>query len=123
MRFRFKANFQSLVAAIGLSLLVALSGCNRQKSKAEAAVTQYAKAFGARDVKFGTFATDGHIPDKAYLSATVTYNAADRHGNFQSERVGFVLDRDGDNWKVEPKSLRYTEDKAQAIEYLSGRAK
>jgi hypothetical protein len=123
MRFRFNAISQSLGAAIALSLLVVLSGCNRQKSKAEAAVSQYTKKFGVRDVKFGAFVTDSQIPNKAYCSAIITWNAADRHGNLQTEQLGFLLDRDGDNWKVEPMPIRYTVDKAQAIQYLSGKAK
>lgn len=103
-----------LLLVCGLAL--ASGACKSTRSSAEKTVDQYLRSQGVRDVKFDYFHTDSKFPDKSYLSATVTHNFASSDGNFKKEYLGFVLNRDGEGWKIE-KSAAYTtkEDDANAI--------
>lgn len=111
-----------IVTAVILSAFT-LQGCNRQKSRAKATLDQYLKAYGVRQVDYQTYATDPTYPNRAYFSVIVTWNHADHRGQLQKEYLGYLLDRDGDDWKVENKSMPYTTDKDQAVKYLSGKSK
>ena len=114
---------RSIISVLVLSALFSISACDRQKSEVKASIDKYFKAFGARDIKYETYATDPNYPNKAYYSLVVTWNHANRHGEFEKEYIGCLLDRNGDNWTVEVKGMPYTNDREQAISYLSGRAK
>ena len=106
-----------VLALIGLAL--ALSACKSSMSPAEKTVDQYLKGQGAREVKFDLFHTDSKFPDKVYLSATVTHNFASSEGNFKKEYLGFILNRDGDGWKIE-RTTGYTTKQDEASAILAG---
>ena len=74
---------------------------------------------GMTDLKMDSFFTNPKFPDKAYTSATVTYNFASSGGNAQKEFLGFILAREGSGWRIE-RSTAYTKDEQQAAKYLSG---
>jgi len=111
------------ISILILSVVLSISACDRQKSEVKASIDKYFKAFGARDIKYQTYATDPNYPNKAYYSLIVTWNHANRHGDFEKEFVGCLLDKNGDTWTVEVKGMPYTVDKGQAVSYVSGRAK
>jgi hypothetical protein len=110
------------VTALLIFAIIALPGCNRQKSRVKASLDQYLKPYKLHDIQYQTYATDPAYPDRAYFSAIITWNHADRRGNLEKEYMGYLLDRDGNDWKVE-KTMPYTQDQSEAVKYLSGRAK
>lgn len=111
-----------IVPALLLFAVIGLPGCNHQKSRVKASLDQYLKPYKLHDVQYQTYATDPAYPDRAYFSAIITWNHADRRGALEKEYMGYLLDRDGNDWKVE-KTMPYTQDQSEAVKYLSGRAK
>jgi hypothetical protein len=107
--------FLSLLCGLAL----AAGACNSAKSSAQKTVNEYMKNQGVRDVKFDFFHTDSKFPDKSYLSATVTHNFASSDGNFKKEYLGFILNREGEGWRVE-KIAGYTIKADEASSILSG---
>ncbi len=77
------------------------------------------KPHGVTDVVVDYFYTDPAFPDKAYTSATITYNFATASGNPQHEYVGFILTRAGNDWRIE-KNSGYTKEPQQAAKFLAG---
>ncbi len=75
---------------------------------------------GITDLTLDSFFTDPAFPDKAYTSATVTYNFASSSGNPQREFLGFILTKEGNGWRIERTSA-YTKDQQQASKFLAGR--
>lgn len=101
----------------------ALSGCDHEKSKVKSALDAYLKGFGAREVQYDTYVTDPAYPNKAYYAVTITWNQADRRGNFQKEFIGYILDKTDDKWTVDKRAVSYTKDKDQGKRFLSGQLK
>jgi hypothetical protein len=101
----------------------ALSGCDHEKSRVKAALDAYLKGFGAREVQYDTYVTDPAYPNKAYYAVTITWNQADRRGNFQKELIGYILDKTDDKWIVNKRAVSYTKDKDQGKRFLSGQLK
>ena len=77
------------------------------------------KPHGVTEVIVDLLYTDSNFPDKAYTSATVTYNFATAAGKQQREYLGFILAREGSGWRIE-RSASYTKEKQQAATYLGG---
>ncbi|HEY6331711.1 MAG TPA: hypothetical protein VI756_20460 [Blastocatellia bacterium] len=101
----------------------ALSGCDHEKPRVKAALDAYLKGFGARDVQYDTYVTDPAYPNKAYFAVTITWNQADRRGNFQKEALGYILNKADDKWTVNRQAVSYTKDKDQGKRFLSGQLK
>jgi hypothetical protein len=96
-----------------------MSACSSNESKAKKAIEEYMKGQGATNITMDLFYTDKNSPDKAYTSATITYNFASSSGNPQREFLGFILARDGNTWRVE-KNSGYTKEADQAARFLAG---
>ena len=103
----------------GLATLLGMTSCANNEGKAKKAVEEYLKNQGATKVVMDLFYTNKDYPDKAYASATITYNFASSSGNPQREFLGFILARDGDGWRIE-KNASYTKEEDQAARYLAG---
>ncbi|HSO74413.1 MAG TPA: hypothetical protein VLU47_06215 [Blastocatellia bacterium] len=117
---------QSGVRLSSLLMLLVISGlafttgsCKTARSSAETTLEQHLKSPGIREVKVDFFHTDPNLPDKAYISATVTHSFAGRDGNFKKEYLGYILSRDGEGWKVE-KGSDYTTNEREASTLLAG---
>ena len=108
--------FSLLVVCVGT--LGTLS-CVSNESKVKKLLEESLKRHGVREVVVDLFHTDPAFPDKAYTSATVTYNFATAEGKPQREFLGFVLGREGDGWRIE-QNVSYTKDPKQASRYLAG---
>ncbi|MEK6323231.1 MAG: hypothetical protein AABN33_16445 [Acidobacteriota bacterium] len=78
------------------------------------------KAHGVTEIIVDLFYTDTNFPDKAYTSATLTYNFATAEGKPQREFIGFILAREGNGWRIE-RNTSYTKEQQQAAKYLAGR--
>jgi hypothetical protein len=96
-----------------------MTSCSSNQSKAKKAIEEYLKGQGATNIVMDLFYTNKSSPDKAYTSATITYNFASSSGNPQREFLGFILARDGDGWRIE-KDSGYTKEEAQAARFLAG---
>ena len=111
------ALFALFVICLGTPLV--MTSCSSNESKAKKAIEEYLKGQGATNIAMDLFYTNKNSPDKAYTSATITYNFASSSGNPQREFLGFILARDGDSWRIE-KSSGYTKQEDQAARYLAG---
>ena len=100
---------------------LAIMGCSSDKSKAKALISEYMNGQGVTDIKIDVFHTSRSYPDKAYTSATVTYNFASSDGKPQREFLGFVLNRAGNDWHIERNTV-YTTAENQAEKYLAPNA-
>ncbi len=111
------ALFALFVLSLGTPL--AMTSCSSNESKAKKAIEEYVKGQGVTNITMDLFYTNQNSPDKAYTSATLTYNFASSSGNPQREFSGFILARDGDGWRIE-KITGYTKQEDQAARYLAG---
>src|SRR2546426_4112563 len=107
-RFDTRSFFLFLTLICVASLFV--SACSSNKSKAKAVIAEYMKNQGTTDLTLDLFYTDPNFPDKAYASATATYNFASSKGTPQKDHLGFILARDGDGWRIERTSGHTTEE-------------
>jgi len=115
-----KSRIRAIVlVAICLSTVLATVSCSGNESKAKKVLEAYLKPHGVGEIVVDLFYTDPSVPNKAYTSATVTYNFASAGGKPQKEYLGFIMALDGDAWKID-KNVAYTKDKEKAAEYLAG---
>src|SRR5213083_3395903 len=114
--------FRNRVVAFALLILsagavIATVSCSSNESKVKKLLQESLKAHGVTDVVVDLFYTDPDLPDKAYTSATLTYNFATAEGKPQREFIGFILAREGDGWRIE-RNVSYTKEPQQAAKYL-----
>ena len=111
------------VSALALLALcagaIATVSCTSNESRVKRLLQESLKPHGVTDVVVDLFYTDPNFPDKAYTSATLTYNFATAEGTPQREFIGYVLAREGDGWRIE-RSTGYTKESRQAAQYLAG---
>lgn len=117
-RFRDRV-FACALLALSAGTAIATASCSSNESKVKKMLQEYLKPHGVTDIVVDFFYTDPNFPDKAYASATVTYNFATAEGKPQREFIGHVLTREGDGWRIE-RSVRYTKESRQAAQYLAG---
>ena len=91
------------VLAFALSALCAVAAiatvsCSSNESKVKKLLQESLKPHGVTDVVVDLFYTDPNFPDKAYTSATLTYNFATAEGKPQREFIGFILGQEGNGW-------------------------
>ncbi len=96
-----------------------LGACSRTDSSITKVVEDHAKTNGAKEVVTDLVYRDPNSSDKAYVSATITHNYADAQGNFQREFLGFILQNDGKEWKIN-RNATYTKDEKKAQQLLAG---
>ena len=117
-RFRHRGfAFALLVLSAGVA--IATASCSSNESKVKKVIQESLKIHGVTDVVVDLFYTDPNFPDKAYTSATLTYNFATAEGKPQREFIGFILAREGDGWRIE-RNVSYTKEPHQAAKYLAG---
>jgi hypothetical protein len=102
-----------------LTLLSGIS-CASRETRAQKAVEEYLKSQGLRDLKVDMVHTSKDFPDKAYISVTVTYNYATSDGSFQREMLGYILNKNGQDYSV-GEAVSYTKDEQKAETLLAGK--
>ena len=110
-------SFTLLALCTGAALVTV--SCSSNESKVKKLLQESLKVHGVTDVVVDLFYTDPNFPNKAYTSATLTYNFATAEGKPQREYVGFVLAREGNGWRIE-RNASYTKEPKQAAKYLAG---
>jgi hypothetical protein len=108
------------IAVVVIISLLASSACRNAQAGAEKALQEYLKDQGTREIKIDLLYTNPSFPDQAYVSTTVTYNFASASGSYQKEYAGYILKKDGPNWKVD-RNTRYTKDETKANDLLAGK--
>ncbi len=116
-RFRNRS-FVLLVMCVGTVL--ATVSCSSNESQVKKVLEASLKPHGVTEIIVDLFYTDPNFPNKAYTSATVTYNFASAAGKPQREYLGFILAREGDSWRIE-ENASYTKEQQQAATYLADR--
>lgn len=106
-----------LMACLGM--LLSTVSCSGNEAKAKKAIQEYLTNQGVVELAVDLFYTDPSLPDKAYASATATYNFAGSEGKPKREFLGYVLTREGTGWKVE-RNVSYTTERQKAATYLAG---
>ncbi|HVG20092.1 MAG TPA: hypothetical protein VNI02_13660 [Blastocatellia bacterium] len=117
---RFRAVIQALLILSVLLTLASSLSCKSRETKARKAVEEYLKNQGLRDLGVDMFHTSKDFPDKAYISVTVTYNYATSDGSFQREMLGYILNKNGQDYSVD-KAASYTRDEQKAETLLAGK--
>jgi hypothetical protein len=95
------------------------ASCSGNEKKVKSVIQEYFKNQGVVDLVVDLFYTDPNVPDKAYASATATYNFAGADGKQKREFMGFIMAREGGGWRIE-RSTSYTKDQQKAATYLAG---
>lgn len=119
-QIHFRIIVQATLIIFGSLTLVAAISCASRETRAQKAVEEYLKNQGLRDLKVDMVHTSKDYPDKAYISVTVTYNYATSDGSFQREMLGYILNKNGQDYSVE-KPASYTKDEQKAETYLAGK--
>lgn len=105
---------QRLTACLVLLVaLITLSSCATKYAEARSALEEYLQNMNTRSIEIDFFHTNPSFPDRAYVSATVTYNFATSDGTFQKEYLGYILRKEGNSWKV-AQNTGYTKDPSRA---------
>jgi hypothetical protein len=108
---------------LSLSLLILLSlgsaSCSKNTESVKKAVEMHLKDLGVREVNVDLFIEDPNDKARAYTAATVTYNFAKGDGQLQKEYLGYILKREGQDWKVE-KTTAYAKEEQRAMQVLTG---
>ena len=108
---------------LGLSLMVLLAvaavSCSRNDESVKKAIETHLQALGIRETNVDLFVEDPNDNSRAYASATVTYNFAKGDGQLQKEYLGYILKREGQDWKIE-KTTPYTKEEQKAMQVLAG---
>jgi len=112
------SRFALLTVCLFLAV-VASTSCSADKKKAAQAADTYLKNSGVKETKLDLFCTSPNASDKAYVAMTATWGFSDKAGNPQKEFFGFIMQKDGDSWKI-VQNTAYTDDKQKAIDYVSG---
>src|SRR3989442_5575615 len=105
--------------ALCAGTVFATMSCSSNESKVKKTIEESLKPHGVTEIIVDLFYTDPKFPDKAYTSATLTYNFATADGRPQREYLGFILAREGDGWRIE-QNTNYTKEKQKAATYLTG---
>lgn len=111
--------FAFVLLVLSAGAAIATVSCSSNESKVKKVLQESLKVHGVTDIVVDLFYTDPNFPDKAYTSATLTYNFATAEGKPQREFSGFVLAREGDGWRIE-RNVSYTKEPQQAAKYLAG---
>lgn len=96
-----------------------LTSCASNEAKAKKLLEEFLKGQGVKELVVDIFYTSPNFPDKAYTSATVTYNFASAQGRPQRDFMGFILTRVDNDWRIE-RNTSYTKDPKQAETLLGG---
>jgi ketosteroid isomerase-like protein len=111
--------FRTCTFIFTLSLALGANvACAGNESRAKKAIEEYLKGQGTTNLTLDSYYPSS-TGDRAYASATVTYNFANSSGEMQKEFLGFILAREGGGWRIE-RSAAYTTDKEKAQTYLAG---
>lgn len=116
-------NFNRLIQYLTIISITAISlvgqACSGEASQAEAALEEYLKARGVKEITVDMFTKDPNNSNKAYMSATLVHNFASADGKPQKEHRGYILAKSEDKWAVES-SEKYTTQTQTALRYLAG---
>lgn len=115
-----KSKTSRLKLSILLFATLLMIACANRFAPAQKTLEDYYRNAGIREIKIDSFYIAPDSPDRAYASATLTHNFANRDGNFQKEYLGHILKKTGDTWQVEKKTT-YTTKESDALELLAGK--
>jgi hypothetical protein len=108
---------------LSLAILIFLnSACSNPKPPVPRAVQDYLANQGVQETLLDLDYTNPSIPDKRYISVSVTYNFSTSDGKPQKEYLAFILKQEGDSWKID-KNAAYTKSDSKAKEILSSQEK
>jgi galactitol-specific phosphotransferase system IIB component len=119
-QIRFRVIVQITLILLGSLTLLCGTSCASKETRAQKAVEEFLKNQGLRDLKVDMVHTSKEYPDKAYISVTVTYNYATSDGTFQREMLGYILNKNGQDYSVE-KPTSYTKDEQKAETLIAGK--
>lgn len=104
-------------------LLLGFSACDKNKnSQIPKSLADYLKNQGVQEMQVDLLYQPSDIPDKKYISLTATYNFATASGTPQKEFLGYILKKEGNNWKVDH-NTNYTKNEQTAKDLILGNGK
>lgn len=112
-----------VIALMQVLVIVLLSvSCKKNDQEIPKSLQEYLKNQGIQETVMDLDYSPVDIPDRKYISLTVTYNFSSSDGKPQKELLGFILKKDGNEWKID-RSTAYTKSDKKAKELLSGNSK
>ena len=93
--------------------------CSKSTDNVPKSLEEMLKSHGVQDIQLDLNYQTPEFPDKKYISLTATYNFASAEGKPQREFLGYILKRDGQDWKVD-KNTTYTKNEQKAKDILNG---
>lgn len=115
--------FPRFIVLLQIVLLLSIfSACKEQKSAVPKALQDYLNNQGVQETVVDMDYTSPTVPDRRYLSITVTYNFSTSSGKPQKEYLGFILKQDGSGWQID-RHTTYTVNQQKAKDLLAGNLK
>src|SRR5690349_9234875 len=111
-----------LLLTLLVIMLTLFSACKKQETGVPKALQEYLSNQGVQETIVDLDYTSPSVPDKKYVSITVTYNFSTSSGKPQKEFLGFILKTEGNDWQIERKTT-YTVNTQKAKDLLAGNLK
>lgn len=108
-----------LLLLFTVSLLIS---CKSQQTAIPKVLQDYLANQGVQETIVDLDYKDSSIPNKRYVSVSVTYNFSTSDGKPQKEFLGFILKQEGDDWKID-RNTTYTKSETKAKDLLSNQSK
>jgi hypothetical protein len=110
---------QILYLALSLGIVLIVASCNKNDREIPKSLQEYLKNQGIQETIIDLDYSTLDIPDKRYVSLTVTYNFSTSDGTPQKELLGFILKLDDNIWKID-RGATHTKSEKKAKELLLG---
>jgi hypothetical protein len=117
--FTFGPGRRKILLFLALALASLSLACTSKSADVKSVIEEQLKNQGIREVNVDYFYEDPSAADRAYASATVTYNFARSDGQLQKEYLGYILKKEGGGWTIQ-QTTSYTKDQQRAQQLLSG---
>jgi hypothetical protein len=116
IRYKFPMP-KKLFFLISISIFL-FTSCSK-RDEVPKSLEEMLKSHGVQEIQLDLNYQSPEFPDKKYVSLTATYNFATAEGKPQREFLGYILKREGQDWKVD-RNVTYTKNEQKAKVLLSG---
>src|SRR5262245_55429370 len=95
----YRRNALAIIIFLLFSMLF-FAACSKSGGQVPKSLEDLLKRQGVKEMQVDLQYQSPDIPDKKYISLTVTYNFASAEGKLQKEFLGYIMKSDGNDWKI-----------------------